>query len=92
MTVTLDTIIRRHPDQISSEMDGQTVLMTISTGLYFGLNAVGSDIWRQLDAPKSVGDLVTDVVARYDVDEASCRADILALVEQLVEHQLVQVG
>lgn len=91
MAITLATIIRQHPDQVSAEMDGETVMMKIDSGLYFGLNDVAGDIWGDLASPKSVGDLIAGVTERYDVDEATCAADVFALVAQLLEHELVQV-
>lgn len=90
-TLSLDTIVRQHPDQISTDMDGETVMMNIESGAYFGLNAVGSDVWDQMATPTSIADICAGVTTRFEVDPATCQADVLALVADLHQRNLVQL-
>lgn len=80
------------PDQISSPVGSETVLLQLSGGAYFGLNAVGSTIWRRLQQPASVADLVAEVVAEYDVSPERCEADVRELLAQLQSTGLIRVA
>ena len=39
-----DRLIRRAKDAISTELDGETVILNIDTGIYSGLDQVGTTI------------------------------------------------
>ena len=45
------TIISRSPSVITAEVDGEVVMMSIEQGQYFGLDDIGSDIWKRLEQP-----------------------------------------
>lgn len=44
-TLTRMSIISASPDQISSQLGDESVILNVKTGLYFGLNEVGSRVW-----------------------------------------------
>ena len=33
---------------VSRELDGETVVLNLETGIYFGLDAVATDMWRAI--------------------------------------------
>jgi len=52
LLTTIDdaTIILRNLSVLTAEVDGEIVMMSIEQGRYFGLDDIGSDIWKRLDA------------------------------------------
>ena len=44
--LNLDSIIKRNPEMVSSDMDGETVMMSMENGEYYGLDPIGSRIWE----------------------------------------------
>jgi len=90
-TLTLDTRIRQHPDQIATEVDGEVLMMHIESGNYFGLNEVASFLWNQLDTPRTVAALCVAVQTEFKVDEERCQADTLAFLEDMISDGLVEV-
>ena len=50
-----------------------------------GLSGVGPFLWAQLAEPLSIGELCRRVVQAYEVDEVTCRADVTAFVEDLID-------
>ena len=90
-TLTLETLVRQHPDQIAAEADGEVLMMHIESGNYFGLNEVASFIWHQLEQPRSIAGLCELVLSEFEVDEARCQADALAFLQGMVEDGLAQV-
>jgi hypothetical protein len=72
-------------------MDGELVMMDLSQGKYFGLNTPASQIWSLLASPKSIDDVVLELMSLFDVAEGECRTDTIIFLQQLVDKQLVKV-
>jgi hypothetical protein len=89
--LTLQNRVEAAPDVISTELDGETVLMHVSNGMYFGLNAVGSVIWDTMKFPVTVESLCTAVTEEFDVERNACENDVLDLLAQFEEHGLVRL-
>jgi hypothetical protein len=49
------------------------------------LDPVATFIWQQMDGERSIGEIVTEVCAAYDVDEATALGDIAELTQDLVD-------
>lgn len=75
---------------VSTDMDGETVLMSIEHGSYFGIGGTGSLIWERLEQPRTESELVAAVCAAYQVEEPDCRRDVAAFLEKLRENGLVE--
>ena len=80
---------RRLPDFVSTDMDGETVLMSIEHGSYFGVGGVAALIWEKLEQPRTEDELVSLIQAEFDVSEQDCRKDVQAFLADLVKNRLV---
>lgn len=89
--LTLDTLLRQHPDQVSAEADGEVLMMHIDSGMYCGLNDVASFIWNEIKEPKSLADVTAAIQVEFEVDEARCREDALGFLNGMIEDGLVEV-
>jgi len=91
--INKDSRILPHPDVIWREVDGEVVLLNVGTGQYFGLDAIGSQVWILLQSadPKGANleTLCTLVTDQFDVDLATAQSDLAALVNDLVAQQLL---
>ncbi len=77
---------------VSRELDGETVLLNLDTGIYFGLDAVGTDMWRAMHSTKALGEAVETVRAQYAADPVVLRDDLLRLAHQMLTKGLLQVS
>jgi hypothetical protein len=78
------------PDVVFSEVGDGAVLLSTRDEVYYGLNSVGSRIWDLLPAHDSLEQLVDALAADYpDVDREVIRADVVELLDTLMEHGLV---
>ncbi len=78
------------PENVATrELDGELVLLNFDTESYFGLDEVGARIWEVLAGSPSVEDGVQVLLAEFDVDAPRLRADVAALLTQLVDGGLV---
>ena len=71
-------------DALSSTIDNEVVIMSLSADEYISLNDVGSRIWELIsEAPLGVDELVQKLMEEYEVGEATCRAEVTAFLEEL---------
>ena len=78
-------------DVVSAELDGEAVLLNVVSGVYFGLNDVGAEIWRRLAAGVTCSELVDELFEIYDVERGRLRSDIEALLDELLAADLVRI-
>lgn len=90
-SIRLTTQIRQNKKLVSSEMDGEIVMMHTETGKYFGLNSVGSTIWTLIDAPRSVQSIVEVLHNRYEVSREQCENEVFSFIESMIKKDVVHV-
>jgi hypothetical protein len=79
-------------DVLLQEVQGESVLLNLSSGRYFGLNEVGTRIWQACTTSPTLQEAAETLVAEYDVEPERLRQDLRELVEKLVEHGLLAVN
>jgi hypothetical protein len=80
----------RCQEMLEADVNGEIVALNVERGQCYGLNSVATEIWRMLEEPKSVDDICGTLTSDYDVDGATCRSDVLALLSQLEQEGLVK--
>jgi len=85
------TIVSRSPSVLTAEVDGEIVMMSVKQGRYFGLNDIGSDIWKRIEPPCSFATLIEGLAADYEADRATIRIDVKNLLGHMVEHDVVRL-
>lgn len=87
----LDRMILRASDDVQgANMEGETVLLDLSTGRYYTLNRVGSVIWEHCTGHHTVSDIHAKLCERFEVAPERALDDLIALVNQLVQEGLLQ--
>ena len=82
--------IVRSPDQISGDLDGKVVLLSIENGEYYNMNEVGSRIWALLEKPVTFGALIEQLLAEFEVERPTCEQEAVAFLRQLQSDKLVR--
>lgn len=77
--------------QTSAEVDGESVILDLEDGIYYGLNPMGARIWKQIQEPTAVEEITEAITAEYDVDAERCREDVLSLLQDLKENKLIEI-
>ena len=88
--LSLATSVVRAAGFADAEVDGEVVALSIDKGICYGLNNVGSRIWRELTVPVSVRDICGRLLCEYRVDQVTCEQEVLALLEELRAEGLVE--
>ena len=89
--LTEKTMLKANPEIIYSPIDDEVVMMNIDSGAYFGLDNIASVIWHKMDAPISYANVIESLLDEYDVDVATCKSEVSALIDKMIEEELVVV-
>lgn len=87
--ITFDATVVRSSDVIASPVDDELVMMDLERGIYYGLDRIGADIWARLAEPQTVADLCAQLMQTYEVDRATCEADVLAVLNEMAANGLL---
>ena len=87
-----ELMIAAAPDQASVDLDDEAAILNLKTGIYFGLNEVGAWIWRLIQEPRTVAAIREAVLAEFEVEPDVCQSDLQALLRDLEQNQLINVG
>lgn len=88
--ITLETRPMRTLDILTSEVDGELVMMDVGSGTYFNLDPIGTDIWRRLESPASIGELCAALQHGYGADAATIQRDVQAFAGEMLEKGLMR--
>lgn len=72
-------------------MDGETVMMSIENGEYFGLNSVGSRMWELIENPIKVDTLIELLLDEFDVSREQCEAETMEFLNHLLDKKLLTI-
>ena len=77
------------PEASATRMGDETVLVSIRTGSYFGLDDVGTFLWAQLEEGASPEEACAALCQEYDVGEETARQDVQRLFTELQTNGLI---
>jgi hypothetical protein len=89
--ISPDSIVVVSQDQVSSDLAGESVILNLKNGTYYGLNELGSVIWESIQEPKTVADICGNILQDYEVDAEACLSSVQALLIDLVDAQLIEI-
>ena len=80
------------PDVVFRELDGEAVILNLESGIYFGLDQVGTRIWRLIQEHGALQKVFETMCDEYDVGSDTLEHDLLQLVDELCEKKLAQAS
>lgn len=83
--------LSRVQNLISTELDQETVLMSIDAGAYYGLEGPARSIWEILETPCTFSTLVARLVKEYAVSPETCAGDVEGFLEKMEREGLLRV-
>ena len=70
-------------------LEGESILLDLQQEQYFGLNEVGTRFWQLLAETADVPAVAAQLLAEFDVDEATLHQDLADLIAALLANGLV---
>lgn len=78
-----------HPSVLCRQLSGETVLLNLESGVYYGLDPVGTRVWQLLLQGQTIAEICGTMIDEYDVAPDVLRDDVLRLVGELRERGIV---
>lgn len=78
-------------NQIFSDLAGESVILDVRSGVYYGLNEVGARIWNLIQQPKTIAEVADAIAQEYEVEKSQCEQEIMALLTELSASKLIEV-
>ena len=88
--MTLNDSLRIPLNVATRTMGQETVLLNLDTGIYFGLDAVGSRFIELLENNGTLADVHRLMLEEYDVSSEVLEADLLRLSEGMCSKGLLE--
>ncbi|MNN26473.1 hypothetical protein D3C81_1399780 [compost metagenome] len=85
-----DTILQSNGN-LASDMDGDTVMLSIESGKYYNLGKVGGRIWELATSPIIVSQIVDTLVSEYSIERVQCEQQVVNFVTTLYKENLIQL-
>ena len=86
-----DDKLSRAQNMLSTELDDETVLMSIDAGAYFGMAGPARSIWAKLETPVTFSTLVEMLVKEYQISPETCAADLHGFLGEMEREGLLRV-
>jgi hypothetical protein len=78
-------------EHVSSNLAGEAVILDLKSGIYYGLDVVGSRIWYLIQVPRTIAEIRDLLLDEFDVEPLNCEHDLLAILRELEENGLITI-
>lgn len=91
-SLSLASHVRIPEGVLSRNLQGEEVILDLSTGVYFGLDPIGTRIWHLINERRPLRKVLDALLDEYDVAEDACAGDLLEFVAEMHKKGLVEIG
>ena len=93
-TVSKDSKYIASENYILRKVAGTYALISVGANIanfngYVQLNETAAFLWKELETPKTVGELTAALLAEFDVSEEEAEKDVTEFLEQLIRENMV---
>jgi Coenzyme PQQ synthesis protein D (PqqD) len=72
-------------------LDNESVFLNLDTERYFGLDQVGTRMWKVITTFPHIEAAYQQLLSEFDVEPETLRSDLVDLLEKLLENNLLQM-
>jgi coenzyme PQQ synthesis protein D (PqqD) len=88
---TLDSTVKIPSGVIFQQLDGEAVLLSTQSEVFFGLDPVGTQIWQLLENHGELRTVVGALLERYDIGQEELEKELLDFINKLQTKGLVVI-
>lgn len=93
MTITLASEVVASRQQVSADLAGEAVILSLTNGVYYGLDPVAARIWELVQERRTVASVRDALLDEFEgVDEERCTRDLVEFLTQLRDWELLEVS
>jgi hypothetical protein len=79
-------------DAVANAVGGETVILHLGNGNYYGLDTIGTVLWDGLKAGKLPSEVCDAILAEYDAERSVVENDLAQFLEELRANELVEAA
>src|SRR5688572_16621790 len=88
--LTLTDRLRPRDEEVASKViDGEAIIINLSSGVYYSMDKAGALIWEMIERRHSLVEMVEILGRRYGVSPEQAEADVRRLSQELLNEALV---
>lgn len=91
ITTNQSTTYKVSSNHLYSEVADEAVILDVESGVYYGLDSVGVDIWRWLQKPQTEDQLLDLVLEEYEVTPEQAEQDLQSILKEMLNAGLLDV-
>lgn len=90
--ISIKSIVVVADDVVSCDLEGEAAILNLKDGVYYGLDPIGAKIWKLIQKPKMLEEVIEIIFNEYDVNKNRCKDDTIELMEELFNNGLVMIN
>jgi len=93
INISVSTLLTRNEaDFLFTEVDEETVLMNIHTSDYIGMDKMATIIWKLLETPQKMAEVILKLTEMFEVEAAQCEQEMLPALKNMVRFKLLKLA
>lgn len=89
--ISIQSSYKRSGKAAQSRVAAETVLLHMTSGLYFGLDEVGTRVWELLETATAVQQICDQMVEEFEVPRDQLEVDVQTFLQELLDAELIVV-
>lgn len=89
--ITQDSVVVASSSQVSSDLAGQTVLLSLVDAKYYGFSDVAGRIWSLVQSPTSARTVSRAIADEYEMALETIERDVLTFLRAAAAKGLIDV-
>lgn len=89
--ITLETVVSRAVDLPLAQLDDESLALDENAGYYYVFNPTATRVWELIQQPMVVDNVCARLLEEFEVDEATCRREVLDLLRKFGEAKLLRI-
>lgn len=85
------TTYKASPNHLHSTIGQDAMILDLHSGIYYGLNHTGNQIWHWLETPKTLMELNKLLLNEYDVSLEIAISDLQVILQQMLDNGLIEI-
>lgn len=90
----LKSILSQSTTIVTRKTGNEYVLVPITNNIadmnsVYTLNETGAFIWEQIDGKRNVEEIISALIAEYDIDKQNAESDVFSFIENMSKYLII---
>ncbi len=91
-SIGFESKISRATGFTTAAVQNELMMLNVEQGNYYSLDPIAAEIWKMLEMPMQVEEIIEQLLKRYDVSPDQCRADVLAFLGEMQGNGMIIIS